>query len=306
MTVGGGGGKLPLHVDTLGLEPGPDTDVFVLIHGYGASSFTWRHWAPRLAELGHVVLIDLKGFGRAPKPKDDGYAPADQADLVTRLIGDEDLDNVTLVGHSLGGGVALLVALMLLDSAPRRLHRLVIVGGAAYTQSMPPFVGFADWPTLASGLFRLVGARRVVTLALRSVVYDPARITAEQIDGYARPLASPEAAHVLLSAARRIEPPNLDAIVRRYPEIDVPTLLLWGRQDRVVPVSVGERLASDLPDARLRVLERCGHLPAEELPDESFDIVKRFMEEAARGADAHSTTTDPDDTSAADDPAISR
>lgn len=276
-----GSTELPLHVRTLGPEPGPDVDVFVLVHGYGASGFTWRHWAPKLAELGHVVLVDLKGFGRAPKPDDDRYGPADQADLVVRLVRERDLGHVTLVGHSLGGGVVLLAALTLLDSEPHRLRRLVIVAGAAYAQRMPPFVSLAEWPTLAPGLFRLVGARKVVKLALRSVVYDTSSITDEQVEGYARPLTSPEAARALLAAARTIEPPDLPGIVRRYPEVTVPALLLWGRQDRVVPLSVGERLAKDLPDARLRVLERCGHLPAEEHPEESFALVARFLEETA-------------------------
>lgn len=307
------GSKLPLFVETLGLDPGPGVDVFLMIHGYGASSFTWRYWAPRLAERGHVVLVDLKGFGRAPKPNDDRYAPADQARLVLRLIEERDLRNVTLVGHSLGGGVALLVALDLLGvgtdrppAGPSRLRRLVIVSGAAYAQRMPPFVALADWPTLTPGLFRLVGARKVVKLALRGVVHDPAKVTADQIDGYARPLGSPDAVRVLLTTARMIEPPGLPDIIRRYPKITVPTLLIWGRQDNVVPLSVGARLAEDLPDARLHVFERCGHLPAEEVPTESLAVLERFLDETGDGGTLQSTTADPDATSVADDSAISR
>ncbi|MGD8601944.1 MAG: alpha/beta hydrolase [Gemmatimonadota bacterium] len=310
------GSALPLHVETLGLDPEPGVDVFVLVHGYGASSFSWRHWAPRLAELGHVVLIDLKGFGRAPKPDDDRYAPADQARLVLRLIEERDLRDITLVGHSLGGGVALLVALDLLGIRPDapeptpsgagRLRRLVIVSGAAYAQRMPPFVSLADWPNLSPHLFRLVGARKVVKIALRGVVHDPASITAEQIDGYAGPLDSPDAVRVLLATASTIEPPDLPAIIRLYPKITVPTLLLWGRKDRVVPLSVGERLAEDLPDARLHVLDRCGHLPAEEASEESLALLERFLAETADRPPTQSTTAAPDATSVADDSAISR
>lgn len=307
---------LPLHVETLGLDPEPGIDVFVLVHGYGASSFTWRYWTSRLAELGHVVLIDLKGFGRAPKPDDDRYAPADQAWLVRRLIEERDFRNVTLVGHSLGGGVALLTTLDLLGVGSEgvapgrpdhgRLRRLVIVSGAAYAQRMPPFVALADWPRLSPRLFRLVGPRKVVKVALRAVVHDPSRVTVEQIDGYAGPLASREAVQALLATARMIEPPDLPAIIRRYPEITVPTLLLWGRQDHVVPMSVGERLAEELPDARLHVFERCGHLPAEEVPADSLAVLEGFLEETARRPPTQSTVADPDATSVADDPAISR
>lgn len=274
--------ELPLYVERVGLDPRPGVDVFVLIHGYGASMFTWRHWAPRLAERGHVVQIDLKGFGRAPKPDDGRYAPADQATLVTSLIEDLDLRDVTLVGHSLGGGVALLVALELLHAEDSRLRRLVLLAGAAYMQRLPPFVTLADWPRLSASLFRLAGARTVVSRALRAVVHSSSSVTADQVEGYARPLASRDAVRVLLAAARQILPPDLPALVRRYAEITVPTLLLWGRNDPVVPLSVGERLVRELPDARLRVLDRCGHLPAEEKPEESYAVMCAFLDETAR------------------------
>ncbi|MDE0730912.1 MAG: alpha/beta hydrolase, partial [Longimicrobiales bacterium] len=64
----------------------------------------------------------------------------------------------------------------------------------------------------------------------------------------------------------------------RFEELDVPTLVLWGRQDRVVPLWVGERLADQLPDANLEVLENCGHMPAEELPEESWEVLRKFLD----------------------------
>jgi pimeloyl-ACP methyl ester carboxylesterase len=273
------GVDLPLHTELFGPAPAPDLETFVLIHGYGASGFTWRHWSPRLARLGHVVQIDLKGFGRAPKPDDSRYAPGDQAELVRRLIVDRDLSNVTLVGHSLGGGVALLAAMGLMEEARSRLRRLVLVAGAAYAQRLPPFVKMAAWPRLSALLFELVSARRVVEGALRMVVFDSDSVTADQVKGYADPLGSPGAVRVLLSTARQIVPPDLPSVVGRYPLIPVPSLLLWGRDDPVVPLSVGQRLARALPNARLHVLERCGHLAQEERPAESFAVLERFLRE---------------------------
>ena len=98
-----GEGDLPLHVATAGQTPGAAVETFLLIHGYGASGFTWRNWTPELARRGHVAVVDLKGFGAAPKPPDERYSPRDQADLVVRLIKERGYSNVTLVGHSLGG-----------------------------------------------------------------------------------------------------------------------------------------------------------------------------------------------------------
>ncbi len=78
-------------------------------------------------------------------------------------------------------------------------------------------------------------------------------------------------------------PDDLDALNARFPELDVPTLLLWGRHDRVVPLWVGERLASDLPRAELQIFERCGHMPPEELPEETLEAVKAFLDRTAGG-----------------------
>lgn len=269
---------LPLHVETSGADAGPGIDTFLLIHGYGASTFTWRHWAPRLAERGHVVMLDMKGFGRAPKPDDGRYGPEHQAALVLRLIQERSLENLTVVGHSLGGGVALLTALGLLDRDAERLRRLIVVAGAAYDQKLPPFVKLADHPRVSSLLFRALGPERVVRLVLQSIVYDRAKVDDEQVRGYAAPLASADALRALIDSAKHIRPDGLERLNARYSELAVPSLIIWGRHDRVVPLWVGERLERDLPDARLRVLERCGHLPAEELPDESWAVLEAFLD----------------------------
>lgn len=253
-------------------------DTFVLLHGYGGSSFSWRTWAPALARIGHVVLVDMKGFGSAPKPDDGSYSPHDHADLIHRLILQRDLRRVTLVGHSLGGGVALLTALSLLDDETGRLHRMVIVAGAAYRQRLPPFVALARHRRLSTALMRFFGARRVVRFVLRTIVHRPQDVTRGQVEGYAEPLSTPEARGALIATALQIQPFDLDATTRRYPEIDVPALLLWGRHDRVVPLAVGESLGRALPQGRLVVLEECGHLPAEELPVESLKVLEAFLQ----------------------------
>ena len=272
------GGNSPFFIESFGLEPGPDIDTFLLIHGYGGSTFSWRYWAPRLAEQGHVVMIDLKGFGFAEKPDDGQYRPEDQAELVCQLIATRNLRKVTIVGHSLGGGIALLTALRLKDSGSARIERLVIVSGAAYKQRFPPFIQLAKWPILISFIFRMIGTHRIIRWVLRSMVHDPSAVTEMQVNGYAAPLQSEGAIRSLMETARQIGPPNLEQLVLRYPELTVPALLLWGKGDSVVPLAVGQQLVQALPDAHLHVLNACGHMPAEELPEESFAVLSSFLE----------------------------
>ncbi len=262
---------------------GPDGEVFLLVHGYAASSYTWRHWTTPLARRGRVLTVDLKGFGEAPKPDDGRYGIPDLADLLVALVRELDLRGLTLVGHSLGGGLALLTALRLLDASEPRLSRLALVSAPAYEQRLPPFVTLSQSPRLTGALARLIGPERVVSQVLRTIVYDPDAITDEQIAAYARGLGSREAVRAAMEVGRSIVPEDLDMISRRYREIDVPTFLLWGEHDPVVPLWVGRRLDDELPDARLVVLDACGHLPQEERPDVSLAAFEAFLDETAVG-----------------------
>lgn len=270
---------LPLHVETMGLDPISGVDSIILIHGYGGSSFSWRHWGPLLAKRAHVVLVDMKGFGLSPKPDDGRYGPEHQAELIYRLIFRADLKQVTLIGHSLGGGVALGVALKVLDSEPERLQRLVLLASAAYQQQMPPFVKLAKHRRLASLTLRILGSQFLIRYVLKSIVFNPASVSDDQILGYAKPLSSHEAQRVLIDTALAIVPPDLGMMTARFKEIAVPTLILWGRSDLVVPLWVGERLVEELPNARLEVLENCGHMPAEELPEQSWELLQDFLDQ---------------------------
>lgn len=279
---------LPLHVTEYGgperaqggpFEPdAPETPTFVLVHGYAGSSFTWRHWIPALAPRGRVLAVDLKGFGDAPKPDDGRYTPGDLAALVVDLVRELDLRNVTLIGHSLGGGVSLIAALRLLAGEPRRLARLVLVAAAAYPQPLPPLVGLSKLGGPGRILMQLVGAPRVVRSVLRTIVHDPRTITDGQVEAYARPLESADGVRAAMAVGGAIVPQDLGELTRRYPEIDVPALVLWGDEDPVVPLWVGERLAEELPQARLAVLTGCGHLPPEELPEESLARLEDFLD----------------------------
>lgn len=270
---------LPLHVEKRGKGP-----PLLLLHGFGASRFTWRRWVPALAEGHELYLVDLKGCGTAPKPRDGAYGPHDQAELLHRLVMDEDLRDLTVLGHSLGGGLALLLALRLEDAGEsERLRRLVLLEATAYAQGLPRYIGLAHRVPVALGRLaaRFVPARWLVRRILREIVHDPAGVTEDQVRGYAAPFEDRACRDALVESAHGLIPPDLDDLVARYPEVRTPTLLVWGRQDPVVPPWVGERLARDLPHARLVVLDRCGHLPMEECPEAALDVVTRFLEEDA-------------------------
>lgn len=267
--------KLPLHVEWHGKEGPP----ILLIHGFSTNGYTWNRWIPALSRAYRVLVVDLKGAGVSAKPADDAYGPRDHALLLHRLILRHGLKDLTLVGHSMGGGIALITALRLLEDQPHRLRRLTLVAGAAYRQTIPLFIGLAARPWLGPLALRLIPPSIIIRAGLRRAYLRPEKITRSQVEAYAEPLRTPEGRRALSRTARQIIPPDLDRITVRYREIGVPSLLIWGREDAIVPIRVGERLAQDLPQAHLRVIPRCGHMPQEERPTESLEIFQNFLKE---------------------------
>jgi pimeloyl-ACP methyl ester carboxylesterase len=253
----------------------------VLLHGFGASRFTYRLWADELERTHALHLVDLVGFGAAPAPAARaGYGPLAQADAVVRYLREQDLRGATLIGHSLGGGVALLAALRLRElGESHRLCALVSVAGPAYPQAIPFYIGLARIPLLGRLLLALWRTDHLVRQVLRYIVFEPERVTNAQVEGYAAPLRRRRGKRAVLETARHIVPPNLARLATRFAEVTVPTLLLWGRHDRIIPLWVGQRLERELPNARLVVLERCGHVPSEECPEESLGVVREFLAE---------------------------
>lgn len=265
--------RLPLHWEWHGRRGPP----ILLLHGFATNGYTWRGWLPELARRHRVLVVDLKGAGSAQKPDDDAYGPQDQALLLHRLIVHQDLTDLTLVGHSLGGGVALLTALHLLENDSPRLRRLALVAGAAYRQPIPFFIRLAARPFLGPLALRILPSSLVIRAGLRRAYHHPENITSSQVEAYAQPLRNPAGRRALSRMARQIVPPEMEGLSSRYGNVTVPTLLLWGKEDSIVPLQIGKRLAGDLPRAHLAVLSDCGHMPHEEKPRESLEVFLKFL-----------------------------
>lgn len=251
-------------------------DPVLCVHGLGANLFTWRHFIAPLSKHNKLILVDLRGFGSSPKPHDNHYSIEQHADDIYRIILNEDLTKLTLIGNSLGGAIALLVALRLCEQEPTRLSRLVLIDGGAYKEYLPGYLKLMR-SFLGKLFVYLAPSRLAVKFVLKASYYDKNKISAEQVKAYADPIASEGGRHGLLETARQCVPVNSDEIISKLNRITVPTLILWGRQDAVIPLKVGELLDRDLPNSELEVFEQCGHIPQEEKPEETIASISRFM-----------------------------
>lgn len=248
------------------------------MHGFGATGAFWRKWVPPLAPVHKCYLIDLPGFGRSAPGADP--SPSGLADALLRFLDTEAIERPVLIGHSLGGGIALLAALTLAERGEGdRLAGLVLVSAAVYPQRIPPYITLARTPGIGEIFLIAPPPLWAVKRGLRGIVGDPTTVDDDQVRIQREPYLSRERRRALLAAARAIDPRAGERTSSRLPGLSVPSLLIWGEEDPVVPLNLGIRLARELPLARLVRLPGVGHLPPEESPEESLSAVLEFLRE---------------------------
>jgi pimeloyl-ACP methyl ester carboxylesterase len=251
-------------------------DPILCLHGLGANIYTWRHFITPFSVNNKLILVDLKGFGASPKPYDTNYSIEDHADEIYKIIVEHNLTRLTLIGNSLGGGVALLLAIRLCQEDPARLSKLVLIASGGYEEYLPRYLKLVR-SILGVPIIYLSPSKLAARFVLRACFYDRKKITREQVQNYSVPIRSPGGRHALLQTAKQCIPPNIAEILAKLKTISVPTLVLSGREDRVVPVKVAELLHEAIPNSTLELIEQCGHVPQEEKPDEAIARISRFL-----------------------------
>jgi len=239
--------------------------------------FSWRNFIKPFSSHHKLILVDFKGSGKSAKPRDGRYSIEDKVDDIYKLIVADDLTNLTLVGNSLGGAVALLVAIRLIEEQPARLSRLILIDSAGDKKYVPRYLWFLRSP-LGFPIMYLAPSKLATRLTLRTCYHEVAKATPEQVEAYAAPFASKGGRYALLQTARQCIPANADDLIAKASTINVPTLIIWGRQDRVIPLIVGELLNKLIPNSTLKVIEECGHIPQEEKPEETISLINEFLD----------------------------
>lgn len=256
---------------------GPTT--VILVHGLAARSETWTDLLPHFpCDRYKVYLLDLLGSGESSKPRRADYSIRAHGQRLLRFLEQESLSGATLVGHSLGGAVVLLAAIeAMLTRKGHLLDSVVIMAGPGYLQRLPLMAEIFANPFAARLFVALYAPDAWVKIGLRVAYYDSSLVDRKHIARYAPCYRDKEAKRALVETCRQLLPPDREEIAARYGELRLPVLLLWGRHDRIVPLSQGTRLEAAIPGARLEVIEECGHNPQEEHPEKTFAIIDSFI-----------------------------
>lgn len=274
----------PLGVRTACLAAGdPTGPAVLLLHGLGATSASMLPLVVGLGRDHHVVAADMPGFGASDAPRWK-YTPEEMARWASALCRELGLQDVIVVGNSLGGRVALELALrdprrirglVLLCPSPafRRLRHLVPA-----VRLLPPALGAIPFPT---------APHEAVVGFIRLLFSRPARLPRSWYDAgadeFRRVMAKPRHRRAFLACLRQVyveEAFGDRGFWDRIPRISAPALFLWGDRDRLVPAGFARHITEAIPHARSVVLEDCGHVPQFELPEQTEALVRELISEA--------------------------
>lgn len=261
---------------------GSERPPLLLMHGFAASVFTWRAVMPALARGGTVVAYDRPAFGRTSRPlpgewepgswpQGTPYGPEAQAEIAVGLMDALGMGTAVLVGNSMGGAVAALTAVR----HPERVAGLVLVDAAILRGGPPSWTRrlIDNAPFRATGPTLLRAFPPAVAPGLRYLYHDPGLVTPDVVEGYLNPLRHPRAEAALYELARAGGSSDL---ADEMMSLSVPTLVMGGRHDPLVTPAHNRSLAERIPDAELRIIEQCGHMPQEERPERFVELLDEF------------------------------
>ncbi len=268
-----------LHSRTIGLEgrtvhylEGGAGQPVVLVHGLGSSAVgDWRALAPALVHAGgfHVYALDLLGYGDSDKPTDRTYSMPEQAKLVVEFMNAEHLDRVALAGESMGGWIAATVAI----NEPERISRLILFDSAGmhFKLSFDPALFTPQTPEQVRQLMALV----TLNPPPMPGFVEQAIVRKEAHDGWVvkRALSSMEAGH--------------DYLEPKFATLAMPVLIVWGREDVLIPVSSGEQMHALAPQSVLEVYAGCGHIAALACVDRVAPRVIAFLNDNGPAPGTH-------------------
>jgi pimeloyl-ACP methyl ester carboxylesterase len=246
----------------------------VLIHGFLVSHLVFDDIIDTLARQFYVIAPDLPGFGESEKPNPARYPYSVEsfAEAVADLIAAYGLGRTCVLGHDLGGAVAITLAAHYAEL----VTRLVVVDPLCYPHPPNRKLRVPLWPVVGGAIFKQLYGRRSFRNYFKDEVFsDRSVVPLDRVDEFYRYFNTPSARESAYAVLRNML--DTRAVVARIARIRHPTLVVWGRKDRIFPAAFAMKLAREVPDSRLQLMD-AGHSPQEERPGEFVSVVSEFFE----------------------------
>ncbi len=248
--------------------------VILLLHGTSSSAFTWEGWVKALSGRFRLISLDLPGHGLTGRIAGDDYSDAAAVAFVRAFTEKLELYRFALAGNSWGGELAGAYAI----AYPKRVTHLILIdaGGIPFPEGgrkIPLAFQLMGKPVIGD-LLAWVTPRPLVAQGVRSVYGDPAKVSDALIDQFHDMVRHEGNRQV---SKMRLKLPQEMLLEGRLKEIQAPTLILWGDKDGLTPLSMGQQFDEAIPNSTLHVFEGAGHVPMEEIPEESAAVVEKFI-----------------------------
>lgn len=272
--------EVKLHGHTVGYRQAGEGPLLVLLHGITSSGEAWRHVMPKLAEHYTVIAPDLLGHGRSAKPRGD-YSLGAYAAGIRDLLAVSDFTSGTVVGHSFGGGIALQFAYLF----PERVERIILVAAGGLGREVHPLLRSAalpgsEWVMPLIARQGPVRAGEAIAAAAGKLGIEAGPDLAEFARGYAS-LAEQGARDAFLHTMKGVIGPDgqrVSALDRIYLADQIPTLIMWGTEDPIIPVDHGRNAHELVSRSRYIEFEGSGHWPMLDRAEEFTTEIIRFIE----------------------------
>jgi len=262
-------GRLQVHYT----ENGTGDRHLILLHGFRAHTYTWRHLvAPLVAAGYHVWTIDLIGYGLSDKPDHVPYSFDFFIEQIYAFLEDQKISQAHVIGNSMGGGLALSLA----TTYPEKVRSLTLISALGYPIEMPLYLSLGRH---FNRIWVHFLGPTMIRSGLRQIIFKRETVTDEQVEAYSLPYRFPGGALASVLTLRKFDNQHLIELGQKYPSLTQPMLVIWGEHDTLLPVSHYEKFCQDFPQAHRLLIPHCGHLAQEEEPQQVADALLEFLKQ---------------------------
>ncbi|MCP4372190.1 MAG: alpha/beta hydrolase [Deltaproteobacteria bacterium] len=225
----------------------------VLVHGFSDSTYCWHNNIYELLDAGfRLIIVDQPGMGKSGIPPEPyTFSIENQAKEIIKLTEKLDLKEFSLIGHSMGGGIALYIS----SFFPQKVMNTIAIDPACFRLPKRILLTYPGMTHIAS----VFAGRWSVKMALKDVYYNDDKVDDILIDEYTRPMVKPNYVKMLVSLAKQYFSDEFDRMVDHYDKMNIPLLIIWGKHDKWIPVEYGIKLNEITPNSQLVILNNCGH-----------------------------------------------